>query len=293
VEEMDQLPHAASLQVNLQTHTPPRWARHRSSAQVSVECMPHPLPTSDYIDLVRHSDVGLFLYDRRRYFARCSGVLVEMLSSGVPVIVPAGSWLAAQIAAENQRWLADVAARFGEDDAPQWDAEHRTADVSWPRGAGQALLEFELASAAPPTQLQAVQAVVRQSTTPATSSEIEIVEGDGRLLRMLVTRKNEASSLGWEVRPAFDAPMPSLVHTRVRFLPTEDAGLIPQGAVGIAFGTYSAIPGKLREIVDHHRHYRREARRYAEAWRLDASADVIVARLAERDDAAAYRTAVA
>ena len=51
----------------------------------------HPLSPEDYIDYIRQAGVGLFLYDSRRYFARCSGVLVEMLASGVPVIVPAGA----------------------------------------------------------------------------------------------------------------------------------------------------------------------------------------------------------
>ena len=40
---------------------------------------------------------GLFLYDPDRYVARCSGVLLEMLARGVPVIVPDKCWLADQL----------------------------------------------------------------------------------------------------------------------------------------------------------------------------------------------------
>jgi len=59
---------------------------------------PHPLDAAGYSRFIRESDIGLFAYDARRYFARASGVLCEMLSAGVPVIVPANCWLAEQIA---------------------------------------------------------------------------------------------------------------------------------------------------------------------------------------------------
>ncbi len=43
--------------------------------------------------------IGLFLYDADRYVARCSGVLLEMMIRGVPVMVPDGCWLADQVRA--------------------------------------------------------------------------------------------------------------------------------------------------------------------------------------------------
>ena len=54
----------------------------------------HPLSRDEYIQVVRDSDVALFLHDGRAYYSRCSGVLVDMLAAGIPVLVPAGSWLA-------------------------------------------------------------------------------------------------------------------------------------------------------------------------------------------------------
>ena len=43
------------------------------------------------------ADVGLFLYDASRYRVRCSGVLLEMMVRGKPVIVPAGCWMSEQV----------------------------------------------------------------------------------------------------------------------------------------------------------------------------------------------------
>jgi len=58
----------------------------------------HPLSRPDYIEFLRNADCGLLMYDSRAYFSRRAGVLGEMLSCGKPLIVPAGSWLASQIA---------------------------------------------------------------------------------------------------------------------------------------------------------------------------------------------------
>lgn len=62
-----------------------------------------PLATDDYKQFVRQTDIGLLLYNADDYYARLSGILVEQLAAGIPVIVPAGCWLAEQIAEPN--WL--------------------------------------------------------------------------------------------------------------------------------------------------------------------------------------------
>ena len=43
------------------------------------------------------ADACLFLYDSRRYRVRCSGVLLEMLTRGIPVIVPDDTWLSEEV----------------------------------------------------------------------------------------------------------------------------------------------------------------------------------------------------
>ena len=63
----------------------------------ALEHISHPLQMNEYVRLIQTTDIGLFLYDSWSYYARCSGILVEMLAAGVPVIVPAACWLAKQI----------------------------------------------------------------------------------------------------------------------------------------------------------------------------------------------------
>lgn len=62
-----------------------------------LEVMTSNLSTKAYHDWLDTADLGLFLYEPDRYVARCSGVLLEMMARGVPVIVPDGCWLADQV----------------------------------------------------------------------------------------------------------------------------------------------------------------------------------------------------
>ncbi len=63
----------------------------------SLEIVSSDLPGQAYQDWLGTADIGLFLYDPVRYVARCSGVLLEMMIAGVPVIVPDQCWLADQL----------------------------------------------------------------------------------------------------------------------------------------------------------------------------------------------------
>ena len=55
------------------------------------------LCTADYKALLLSSDITILPYDRTSYSARSSGILVESLAAGIPVIVPAGTWLSRQL----------------------------------------------------------------------------------------------------------------------------------------------------------------------------------------------------
>ena len=61
-----------------------------------------PLPSGEYWGALKDSDIVLLLYDSKNYAVRSSGVLVEALATGTPVIVPAGTWMARQVQSAGQ-----------------------------------------------------------------------------------------------------------------------------------------------------------------------------------------------
>jgi len=110
-------------------------ALRASADAAALDFARFPLPLAGYAELLCGADVGLMLYDPTRYYARCSGVLLEMLCAGVPVLVPASSWLAAQIEDANQRHLDAIAERC-DAGAPLGDA----GIVELPPGTASLLL---------------------------------------------------------------------------------------------------------------------------------------------------------
>jgi glycosyltransferase involved in cell wall biosynthesis len=64
-----------------------------------VQLLTEPLGTDEYRSLVLESDALLLPYDPQTYEARSSGILSEALAAGKPVIVPRGTWMAAQVPA--------------------------------------------------------------------------------------------------------------------------------------------------------------------------------------------------
>ena len=80
-------------------------------ARAELNCFPspvvalhnEPLSTEAYKDLLLGSHITLLPYDPKEYSARSSGILAESLAAGIPVIVPAGTWLSRQLQPATRR----------------------------------------------------------------------------------------------------------------------------------------------------------------------------------------------
>jgi hypothetical protein len=84
---------------------PREGAGETAIARAELGCFPpsmvtlynEPLSSDGYKDLLLNSDITLLPYERNDYSARSSGILAESLAAGIPVIVPAGTWLSRQL----------------------------------------------------------------------------------------------------------------------------------------------------------------------------------------------------
>lgn len=76
-----------------------------------IEMTLDPLGPAQYADLLHRTDLFLLPYDRVAYRNRSSGVLLEALSLGRPVVVPSGCWLSRQFAPERKAHLEKLLPR--------------------------------------------------------------------------------------------------------------------------------------------------------------------------------------
>ena len=257
----------------------------------ALEFAPGALDLPRYAELVRASDVGLLLYDAQRYYDRCSGVLLEMLSAGVPVIVPAATWLAQQIQDVNQRYLGEVqrarpvspglplrvedgravsALRLQRDPV----ATHTTLDAP-----GRTLL-LSARCLAPARAGNYLRVELRQHGMPdagsdAAAVQIVPVRNGEDLLYLAFSLHPQARTLELHWSNAFDGEVLVLADLQAQAL-TE---ALPLAAVGHAVADTRAAAAALRDILDHLDHYKRQSALFAVSCAQHSSAGGIVAAL--------------
>ena len=76
-------------------------AREALSAMAEVEILYEPLHGQDYYARLAEADAILLPYDPKRYVARSSGILIEALAYGKPILTSAKSWMATQVAPDH------------------------------------------------------------------------------------------------------------------------------------------------------------------------------------------------
>jgi glycosyltransferase involved in cell wall biosynthesis len=288
-----------------------RWPLPCRSPIVDV---PHPLSTDAYSQLLAASDLALFLYDSRRYYARCAGILVEMLAAGVPVVVPAGCWLGEQIAepvyAHLDR-LQTTLPQVGRIDADEvgWNRVDRRKPVA----NGASMLPTLSAKVVIPARATELMVRLRWAGPLQTGTfarlDVRQLSSEGKVLDTAATSFGQRKS---------DQTVPGLIHLvagaaraevtisnafgdeplrldNVEFVflaaPQSCQPACASGAVGLIAADTAQVPRLVREIVAHHGHYVRTARQFSQSWADEHDPAEIVRQLRRYSRPPAHRPA--
>jgi hypothetical protein len=267
-------------------------ASNGEQADIRVEGLPYPLEFDSYHDLIRQTDIGLFPYDRRRYHVRCSGILLEMFTAGKPVIVPAGCWLAEQVAepvfahADHLRRTLRLVQRLHAGDM-NWE-QVRGGDTM---GAVAQPLVFtnstEMATVLPvPSSATELVMAFRRlgQVQPGTYvslqsaqfdrhgklvDQFETVVGYRRAERPLLTLirvEPRAVRIALRLRNAYHRGQLAVTDVEADFLHADRAGRCPLGRVGLIAARAEYMPRLLREMVENYAHYRASAEEFSREW---------------------------
>ncbi len=259
--------------------------------QPSIKYYSHPLPDQQYVELIKNSDCGLLFYDSRAYFSRRAGVLGELLSCGKPVIVPAGSWLAEQVAEpifehgdqlirdfKPIRTISTREFKWASDNVPlpgnilSFDQARHPFEFSLNRQADENLMILEFDWHWP--------------ESPGTFCRIDFTQQDhaGNTIKKMSRvvghrRNNKKSNTTFELSPdtvkvefsltnAFHESTASIRRVQVKTTQLDTAHLSqPVGAVGIIASDEADLANCVREMVMHFDHYRETAEQFSIQWR--------------------------
>ena len=248
-----------------------------------VSLLDEPLNSRDYCQLNRQCDIGLLPYNRSRYHARCSGVLVELLSAGVPVVVPAGTWLADQLAEPNRQYhlrLRESQPIVGR------MTTGKSASATVPRAAKYLLLSLRW-----PVGIQlCTGGYARVQTTCwaaggrmlGTHTAVVGPALPDRLSTALVRLDLGAAEVTIVWRNAYGPQPLEFSECELCFLRGDPAQALPLGAVGLAAAKREQVAEMLDDVIRHHAHYRRTALEFAPHWIAWHSPGRVVSELVAR-----------
>ena len=261
---------------------------------------PHPLPMGDYVALIRSADVGLLMYDSRRYYARCSGVLVELLSVGTPVVVSAGCWMAEQIAEANfahvDRAMRDLRQlgdhRLGSLDLPAM-AHDVAAEIDVPRHATHAVCSFcwRFPSEAGTYLRLTLESLGADGDEAPPRTQIVGRRCGPQAANAMFPLAPSTTRVRLRCENAYDDGPIGLadVHFHVLSAQHLPQATYPLGAVGRIAADDEQVAPLLDEITTHWPHYRNTAADFSQAWSAYHNAGRIVDELAARSQSKAAR----
>jgi hypothetical protein len=274
-------------QLVLQSPKPQLLAALQSRAralgnEAALIAAPAALDMQAYAELVRATDVGVLLYDGLRYYDRCSGILLELLAAGVPVVVPAACWLSRQIESAEAAYLAAAAASWRDGDlhALPLPGSHLQLKPGKP-----VRLEVAL-PAASKTALFSCRGIGDGSGT----GWLRVRLGSGQLTRIvpLPAAGEERLVLLRASGAAGTAPLElTLLHASSAIILRECALQVlageprPLGALGLAIADAGEAALAVRDILQHHAHYLAAARACAPGHAAHYSAAQVIRQLTE------------
>jgi hypothetical protein len=249
----------------------------------------HPCSKDEYVEFIKSSDIGLLCYDSRTYFARRAGILCEYLAAGIPVVVPAGCWLAEQIAPLHYAFVNELAGKYQVENSisRNFDGDSKTNvplqggvwsfdrnrhpfqlscsinekltavgfqfNWHWPRKTG-AYCDLQV------TQYNAAQTPIAVSTQTMGFSEANLPVG------AVFNLAEQTKSFSLKISNAYSDETASICNVKIMGLRHNDSNPLPIGSVGAIASEQTGFVPAIEEVLRNLSHYRQSAERFSLHW---------------------------
>ena len=277
-----------SRKEKIEISIPDSPAQDSGSNRSPIEYFSHPLSHEDYVQLIKSTDCGLLFYDSKVYFSRRAGVLGELLACGKPVIVPAGCWLAEQIAEPIFQHVDHVVEqstelRTIESGEFSWDSRNvpmpggvlsfdqsnHPFDFSVTREKNEHVMVLEFDWHWPKAAGTYCRIEMNQNDAAGdvigTSRRVIGFRRSSRPVRCLLPLNSKTCSVDFSLTNAFHNSTASINRARLRTFDSPQSGL-PIGSVGVVASDQADLPNCVDEVVNHFDHYRKSAMAYSGRW---------------------------
>lgn len=258
----------------------------RRLPQNKLTILDEPASSEDFSRRILETDIGLLLYDRGPYFSRCSGLFVEMIAAGIPVLVSAGCWMADQLSDATRDY--HTALRHNRHVLGKSRVQSGKR-VSIPAGSGDVLLfllwppELGLNAGA----YARVHATLYSAEGERLGAWSTVVgpATSGRWSTALVRVPPRAAAVAIDWQNAYSRQLIEFQDAEICFIAPESRSdrPTPRGAVGLIAAEPEQAADLLCDLIENYPHYRQTAGQFARSWCAVHNPDRVVAELlAER-----------
>lgn len=245
---------------------------------------------NEYRELLTNSSIILLPYDNNNYYARSSGILVEALSCGIPVLVPSGTWLARQFVEEVYLYHASLREKMHtieslegknldiryENDSKKISETHDKVVLDWktrqahcwfrvPPGSSSLLVTIFF-------DKENTSSAVICYTTQMTLDKLSLKENGFFLektnlpyVTTIIPLDKNTRKIWLGLKHPYSESLLSISNVRVDILKSED-DKIPLSSVGTIYDSPDEISEKIVEMVNNYSHYLTTARDFSDKY---------------------------
>jgi hypothetical protein len=266
------------------------------------------LSFDEYISLLLSSDIVLLPYEYENYYARSSGILVECLAAGIPVITPSATWLSRQFINEIYKYHEYLRESLENDESYTGEElswrRHQTdlepfvngdlifggestkahCSVNCPTSSNYMYIGFTMKTPwLSCVRIDVAQLRIDSSQTKFSSSLIEKVT-DG-IMSLVIPLEKDCRRIWLGFKNAFDNSAMNVSRLNISFLSKGAADqTYPRGAVGLAYDNPNEISDLLSEIIDNYSHYRKTALEFSEEYMKIHNASGLLQEISNNND---------
>jgi len=261
-----------------------------------VKLILNPLDQEEYQNLLIDSDVVLLPYDQVNYYARTSGILAESLGCGIPVIVPAGTWLSRQFIKEVYQYQRSLREKFlrkshdmklrYEESAQQNSINdelvlnrkksmvHTSFEIDDQDSHVLVTLFFEENSMSP-VMIDIIQMTSDDLIIASNSNLVE--KSDLTYATVISPIKNHVKKIMLKFRNTRSEKI--VLKASVDTLHCSQKN-VPLSSIGIIYDNPEEISQKLANIIDNYDHYLKTAKEFSLAYLEEQNAKSLVQKIA-------------
>ena len=269
-----------------------------------IKLIENPLNLEEYRKLLSNSDVIILPYEQPNYYARSSGILVEALAYGIPVLVPQGTWLSRQFINEVYQYQRSLKNKlhtiqsfqysdleFYYNDKQKISEKNDNIILNHDHPIVQCSVELTLPGSLMLItvyfQNENTTSAINISATQLTKNKIPIIIQNSNLIERgklpFITAVFPLHNLTQNIILKFGQPyensFASISKLEIDILEGKNLNKIPISSVGITYTNPEEISDKLRNILDNYSHYYESARSFSDSYYQKHNAKSLIQKL--------------